>query len=424
MRSPLRPSGFSLVELLIALAASVFVMIGATVLLRSQYQAFRTTSGERAFQEAGRIGLSAIAADLRQAGFGTDIGLAFDFGTQANARSAAGPAGTSYATTSLACTAGNVICRDSIAGPDELVFLARDPAFGKPLRAAATAASAALSVAGPLNAPLYKGQILQVACYSGNMTMAYVQVDANVDADTSPTSVITIPITSANGTTFPTQNGLLADTCFSTVANAADPTTIVSATKVFKVDRYRYFIRNYDAAGTVVAWGTAGSRPWLMLDHGTVDSANGNRPVIDPVAPDVEDLQVAYVFPLDAVNTVVGATADTAVAAGAAGIDLAAACPVSSDDSGGANRLSHHPANIRSVQVALVVRTAEPDLTLSPLTDPAEVPAALNRPAVAGPAGYRRMVLQTSVAVRNLDSRAPYYPYYGTGTDQLNVGGG
>jgi hypothetical protein len=33
-------------------------------------------------------------------------------------------------------------------------------------------------------------------------------------------------------------------------------------------------------------------------------------------------------------------------------------------------------------------------------------------------------MLQTSVPVRNLDARAPYYPFYGTGADQLNVGGG
>jgi Tfp pilus assembly protein PilV len=421
MRSRPHPSGFSLGELLIALTASVFVMIGATVLLRSQYKAFQSTSGERAFQETGRIALSAIAADLRQAGFGLDVGLAFDFGTQANARSAAGQAGTSYATTSLTCTAGNVVCRDSTTGPDELVFLARDPAFGKVLRAAAVAGSASLTVAGPLNTPLYKGQVLQVACYTGNMTMAYLEVGANVAANASATSTIVIPITSSNGNTFPTQNGILADPCFSTVATAGNLASEVSATKVFKVDRYRYFIRSYSAAGAVVPWGTAGSRPWLMLDHGTQDSANGNKPVIDPVAPDVEDLQVAYVFPLDAVNTVVGATANAALSNSATSIDLGAACPVSSDDSGGPNRLTHHPANIRTVQVALVVRTPEPDLSLA---NTAQIPAALNRPALAGPDGFRRMVLQTSVAARNLDSRAPYYPYHGIGTDQLNVGGG
>jgi type IV pilus assembly protein PilW len=201
----------------------------------------------------------------------------------------------------------------------------------------------------------------------------------------------------------------------------ADPATIQNATKVFKVDRYRYFIQSYSATGAKVTWGTAGSRPWLMLDHGTFDTTDSNKAQIDPVAPDVEDLQVAYVFPLDDVNPVVGATAGTQVATDSTGIDLGAACPASTDDITAPARLNHHPGNIRSVIVAVVVRSAERDVLLP---DAATLPAALNRPAQAGPDGYRRLLLQTSVTVRNLDSRAPYYPVYGTGTDQLNVGGG
>jgi type IV pilus assembly protein PilW len=418
MRSFPRPSGFSLVELLIALAASVFVMLGAAVLLRSQYQSFQTSTSERAFQETGRIALDALSTDLRQAGLGVDVGLVFDFGTQASARSAARPAGTTFATAVPADCGAAVTCRDSTTGPDQLVFHSRDPAFGKPLRTAATAASTSLTVSGPLREPLHQGQILQVVCYSGNMTWAYVRVGSTVDPSLDPNQTVDIPLASS-ATTFPNQNAVLADPCFSTVATA-DASTIPAATKVFKVDRYRYFIRNYSAAGAVVAWGTAGSRPWLMLDRGTTDSGTG-KPVIDPVAPDVEDLQVAYVFPLDTANPVVGATAGVALAAGADGIDLAAACPVSTDDAIGANRLNHHPANIRAVQVSVVVRSAEPDLSRD---GAATIPAALNRPDVAGPAGYLRLLLQTSVPVRNLDSRAPYYPSYGTGLDQLNVGGG
>jgi type IV pilus assembly protein PilW len=417
MRSPPRPSGFSLVELLIALAASVFVMLGAAVLLRSQYQSFQTSTSERAFQETGRIALDALSTDLRQAGLGVDVGLVFDFGTQNNARSAARQAGTTFGTDSPGCAAA-ITCRDSTTGPDELVFHSRDPAFGKPLRTAVTAASTTLTVSGPLREPLHQGQILEVVCYTGNMTWAYVKVGSTVAANLDPTATVDIPLASS-GATFPNQNPVLADPCFSTVATAA-ASTIPAAAKVFKVDRYRYFIRSYSAAGNIVPWGTAGSRPWLMLDRGTTDTTTG-KPVVDPVAPDVEDLQVAYVFPLDAVNPVAGATAGVALAAGAAGIDLAAACPVSTDDAIGANRLNHHPANIRAVQVAVVVRSAEPDLARA---GAATIPAALNRPDVAGPAGYLRLLLQTSVPVRNLDARAPYYPSYGTGADQLNVGGG
>jgi type II secretory pathway pseudopilin PulG len=418
MRSRPRHSGFSLVELLIALAASVFVMLGAAVLLRSQYRAFQSSSSERAFQEAGRIALEALTTDLRLAGLGVDPGLVFDFGPLANGRSAAAPAGSSFATVPMACGA-DVTCRDSITGPDELVFLSRDPFFGKPLRAAVNAASTTLTVTGPLNVPLHQGQILQVACYSGAMTWAYVQVRATVAA--APTALtVDIPIASGAGNTFPTQNALLADSCFSTVASI-DPLTVPSATKVFKVDRFRYFIQSYSAAGAVVAWGTAGSRPWLMLDHGTFDTTNSGKPQVDPVAPDVEDLQVAYVFPTDDVTPVVGAVEGAQLASAAGGIDLASACPVSTDDPGGPNRLTHHPGNIRAVRVGVVVRSAEPDLQLS---NAAILPANLNRPAQAATDGFLRLLLQTSVQVRNLDARAPYYPFYSAAADQLNVGGG
>jgi type IV pilus assembly protein PilW len=420
MRSTPRHSGFSLVELLIALAASVFVMLGAAVLLKSQYHAFQSSTSERAFQETGRIALDTLSADLRAAGMGVDPGLVFDFGVQANARAAAGPTGTTFATTNDPWKDCNtpVTCRDSVTGPDELVFLSRDPFFGKPLTVAATAASTTLTVAGPLTVPLHQGQILQVVCYSLQMTWAYVQVSATVNKSAAAT--VSIPIYSGADNTFPRQNSILADPCYSSVVSV-DPASVPMAAKVFKVDRSRYFIRSYDAAGAPAAWGAANARPWLMLDHGTVDTSNGNKPQVDPVAPDVEDLQVAYVFPNDAVTPLVGNVPNLQLDNDAVDIDLAAAGPASTDDVLAATRFTHHPGNIRSVQVAVVVRSAEPDTQLS---GTATLPASFNRPAMAAPDGYLRLRLQTSVPVRNLDSRAPYYPTYDAGTGQLNVGGG
>ena len=72
--------------------------------------------------------------------------------------------------------------------------------------------------------------------------------------------------------------------------------------------------------------------------------------------------------------------------------------------------------------VALTVRTPEADARVFDAT----VPASANRPAIAGPVGYRRQVFQSSAATRNLDARGPYFPTYSTtgGADHLNVGGG
>jgi type IV pilus assembly protein PilW len=419
MRSrPRAVPGFSLVELLVALLVSVVVILGAATLLRAQQASFRLTSSERAVQETGRIALQHIAENLRTAGFGVDPGLAFDFGAQSNARMDRAPAGGSFATSSLACGSA-VACRDRVDGPDELVFLARDPSFGHALASAATASSSGLVIQGPLRAPLHKGQLLQVLCYAGDMRWAYVQVSQEVAASSATT--ITIPIESNSSASYPwpTQNSLLGNACYSTVANAVDPSSLLAAAKVFKVDRFRYFIRNYAADGSVVAWGTAGSRPWLMLDQGLTDASN--VPLVDVIAPDVEDLQVAYVFPADATNTVVGATPGTALTSGATSIDLTSAPPVYSDDLAAISRTTHHPANIRAVRVAIVARGADKDLSLRDVT---YLPALLNRPVTAGEEGFRRQPFETSLAVRNLDARAPYFPIWDAGSITLNVGGG
>jgi hypothetical protein len=158
-----------------------------------------------------------------------------------------------------------------------------------------------------------------------------------------------------------------------------------------------------------------------MLDQGLAD-ATGN-PILQMVAPDVEDLQLSYVFPRSAAPAA-GAVAGTALTADAAGIDLAPAVapPQYSDPATALNRTTHFPANIGAVRVSLVVRSAEADIRI---TDPAVVPAAGNRPDVAGPPNYRRARFDTSAATPNLDVRAPFFPSYSAGAgDRLNVGGG
>lgn len=400
-----RPSGVTLIELVVATLVSAIVIAGALALLSSQQRAYQSTSSDRGLQDAARLALSAVTDNLRHAGLGVDAGLAFDFGSAANLRMDRGPNGLTYSAASLAC-ATPVSCRDKVDGPDELVFLYRDPSFGKVLMAAATAASANLTLEGPLRQPLRKGQILQVMCFSGNMTWAYVQVSAEVPASNNPT--VSVAIESAATANFPRQNANLADACFSSVASS-DPGTRFSAAKVFKVDRYRYFIARYDG------------RPYLMMDQGLFDG-DGN-PLLDVVAPDVEDLQVAYTFSNAPADQLVGAAAGTVLAAGATGIDLAPAdgCPIYADDPASPMRVNHHPGNIRAARVSLVVRTSEADLRI---TDGDTLPAALNRPVIPADPGFRRLRVETTVAPRNMDSRAPYFPTFSSGGDQLNVGGG
>jgi hypothetical protein len=137
----------------------------------------------------------------------------------------------------------------------------------------------------------------------------------------------------------------------------------------------------------------------------------------------VEDLQFAYVFPNSpaAANQLVGATPGTALTANDVDTDVDGGPPAFSDDSTSATRTTQHPANIRAVAVSLVARMPQGDDAVYDSL----IPAARNRPSLAGPVGFRRQLFETTTATRNLAARAPYFPSYSTsGTDRLNVGGG
>jgi len=396
------PRGFSLVELLVALVVSAIVIAGAIGLMLGTQRHFESTSAERALQDTARVALGHVSANLGNAGFGVDPSLAFDVGPLATVRVDRAYAGLTFASSSYPTSAGACagLCRDSTTGPDEIVFFSRDSAFGPhPLTAAVNAASGSLTVARVPNVPLRVGQILQVVCYTGSMTWAYVQVSGPVTNNGNGTA--TIPIAGA-GTNFATQNAWLADPCYSNVAtmvgNVLDVSSLTTAAEVFKVDRFRYFVQSYDASGAVRPFGTATARPYLMLDQGLG--------VVTPVVADVEDLQFAYVFPYDAVTPLVGATPGAAITNDDAGINLAPANggPAYSDVPTAVTRQNHHPGNIGAVRVYLVVRSPDPDLALP---NSATLPAAGNRAATAAPPGYHRLLVNTTIAVPNLSMASP-----------------
>jgi hypothetical protein len=363
-----------------------------------------------------------MTGNLRMAGYGLEPSLAFDFGAIPALVLDRLPTGTLGSVTGYQC-ANPVACRDSITGPDELVFHYRSPMFVRPLAAAPAGPSpASISIQGPLTRPLHPGQILQVACFSGGMFWAFVTVAAEVTPDPAAVQVA-IPLQAGVAGAFGFQNAALSDTCFQTVAPPGSPAaTVTPAAKVFLVERFRYFVQTYDAGGNVVAWGTAGARPYLMLDQGLLDATGA--PILQVVAPDIDDLQVVYVFPRSAAAVVVGATPGAAVTAAPGGVDLAPAIapPAFSDPATAPSRTTNFPSNIGAVRVTVIARSAEPD---DLVVEPAVVPAVANRPALPGPPNYRRLRFDTSAATPNLDVRAPFFPSYSASpTDHLNVGGG
>jgi type IV pilus assembly protein PilW len=406
--TPRRPVGFTLIELMISLLVSTMVVAAAVALLIGQQRLFQTSSGDRALQDTARVALGELNDAIRMAGYGVDPGLTFDFGQRANVVMTQAPlvAGVSVRDLGYQC-ATDVACRDKVDGSDEIVFYARDPFFGH--RVTGVTGTSAISIAGPLNIPLYKGQVLQLMCTSGAMLWAYVTVDQYVAISGGLGNVaVTLSAGGASALDFPKQNAAIADGCF------GDGTALAA-----KVDRFRYYVETRNAAGGVVAAETAGSRPFLMLDQGLTDE-NGVASV-KPVAPDIEDVQFSYLFP-NAAPTLVGETAGAVIASGPTGIDLGAAGPGYGTSMTDASRLTHQAANIRGVRVFVVVRSPTADLTVAT----AVVPAAANRPALPGLAGYRRLLISTTVALPNLDSRAPFIPTYSSngGVDNYNLGGG
>lgn len=325
-----------------------------------------------------------------------------------------------FATASHACGADPVLCRDRIDGPDEIVVLARDPAWGHVLRAPVTSAATEIVIDGPLRSPLLRGQILELLCADAeHFTTAYLTVSADRAASTAATVRVSVEPPGGSSSTFPTQNLWLNDTCFQLVATdlpgpapqPIDPASLRNAVRVVKVDRQRYFIQSF------------GERPYLMLDRGL---RNDDGAITEMVVPDVEDLQVAYLFPQanDGVR-IVGATAGTRLASAAASIDLAPVgipAPAFSDPVAEPTRLTHHPGNIRGVRISLVVRATANDPALPGTST---LPAAGNRPEQAATAGFRRFLLETTVRFPNMAARAGIIPFYSeNASDRLNTAGG
>ena len=412
------PRGFSLMELAVALGVSAVVIAGALTILIGQQRTFKGTAGDRAAQEAGRLALERLTSELRQAGYGLDPGMAFDFGAAESPQSTAilQPGVGTVRFGGYLCDAP-VACRDKVDAPDEIVFHFRNPVFGKDVQTATHLPSEGeLWLKGPLNAPIRPGQILQVVCYSGTLTWAYVTVNELVPATADPEFKVSLAAPSGFESDFPAQNKFFTmDGCFA------------GEVRAFKIERRRYFIDTYSETGQRVAWGTAGARSYLMVDEGLLDEKG--EPIHEVVAQDVEDLQFAYLFPLAPHPTQVRGDAEgVALKNEAAGIDLAPvtipSIPTYFVPSRDVSRATSHPSNARAVLVAVVVQQPADDQAV---VDP-ELPLLLNRAAIQRVASRRRSVFQTTVTVPNLESRGPTYPTYGkpgVAIDKpLNHGGG
>lgn len=416
--------GFTLLELAIGIGLSAIVIAAAMTLLIQQQRSYTVSATDRAHQEAGQAALREIGHRLRMAGYGVDPNLVFDFGPQALPvpRTGAPTNAVIFDATSTYRCATAVTCRDSTVGSDEIVFLSRNPLFS---RTVTTFAGTTLVFRGGLTRPIYQGQILQVSCLGGSQARGYVTVASTVlpSAPTpDPAELVNVTLVpgamAGQARLFPFENSVSSDTCWGLTAAGEAPV-------VTEVDRYRFYVEWYSPAGQVVAAQTPEARPYLMLDQGLTDE-NGAAITL-PVAPDVEDLQLSYYFLPPAAgqaNRLVGAEAGTGAAAESFPLSVADAAPAYLEAPDAPSRRTGHPANILAVRVAVVIRSAEKDLSAATLADQT-LPAVGNRPPVVGLTNYRRTLFENTVLIRNLRSTAYPYPQVDPAhVEGFNVGGG
>lgn len=404
-----RPSrGFTLVELVIALAMSALVFTVVMGVVIVQQRAQESTEVMRTGISSGRAAVVELDRALRRAGFGVDPRHAFDFNF-------------------YRCTPTDLVdgrCRDRRDTPDILSFVSRDPAYqiipmstvpctdpggcpdmcldsngctkGRAWRMASRDMSdPSVTLTARKGQVFRRGQTLLAVCRgSTNYTMMTVDDTVSVDDDGD----VELPL-KATVSGNPYVENALTSGCYS------------NQPLVYAIQRHHFFIHEYDGV------------PWLVLDTGLDLNGSGNDPwtVPDeddfiPIAPNVEDFQVAYVLgrtngtmPDSNANGVVGDNADTGATAEELNASLAA--PLYNTPADDPLRSTLHPANIRGVRYTVTVRSDRPDQTAAPswLGDPLPLSENGNRVLDDSELGrFRRHATSSYVNVRNLDSRGMY----------------
>jgi type IV pilus assembly protein PilW len=415
--TPRRPRGFTLIEVLVGAAVAIVVIGLVSAAFLSQQRSLQTLDLSREASNAARDAMLSMQETIGRAGYGVDPRYTFDF------RNYSCPSWTAATP-----------CRDSITGPDEIVFLTRDPGYywaGTPAStvqgcdSTATCTGHAWQLLGfdtthvTVNAAagdrFLKGQVLQLTCAKGtNPTMG--QVATTVQAGAAGGLQLTLDSVVA-GNPYRTNIGAGHDPCFD--GTGAGPSANAAAgVSAFFVSRYRYHIA------------TVNGEPWLMLDRGLDYNQNGTTAenlgagspdTADeiPIARGVEGMQIAYLLgpsttgiaaPDNGADWVVGDTPGTLEEP-----DPTAAAPSQSAADTDPSRFTLHPANIRGVRIQLVVRSLRQDITQpGPWAgDPATLSGATsienrNDFTAVTLGRYRRYFSAVAVAVPNLLSKDPF----------------
>ncbi|MGZ6125994.1 MAG: prepilin-type N-terminal cleavage/methylation domain-containing protein [Myxococcales bacterium] len=409
--------GFTLIEVMVGAVIALIVIGIVTSTFLSQQRSMQAMDLSREASNGGRDAMLSMQETIGRAGYGVDPRFAFDF------RNYSCPA----------WSAGSP-CRDSISGPDELVFIMRDPGYywaGTPASVIQGCDPTApcsghawqllgfdathVTVSARANDTFLQGQVLQFACAKGSSpTMGRVGTTAKAVA--AGALQITLD-TAAAGDPYRANLGAGHDACFDGTGAAPGGNASPGAS-VFLIHRYRYHVASLNG------------EPWLLLDRGldynqngtTAERvASGSPDVADeiPIARGVEDLQIAYVMkpsttgiaaPDNGADWVIGDSEGTLEEA-----DPTATAPLQSSSDVDPSRFTLHPANIRAVRIRLTVRSIRQDVAQpAPWPGDPAVPAGStgienrNDFTAVNRGRYRRYFSAVVVSTPNLGSKDPF----------------
>jgi prepilin-type N-terminal cleavage/methylation domain-containing protein len=390
-----RSRGFTLIEVLLSVAILSAVIAGISGLLIKQTQASAVQASQRDLEESGRLALQELGRAVRMAGYGIDPTVAFDFARFG-------------CTTPDAPTTCNTLGRDRNDAPDELVVAWRDPTFSRRVTSMSGAGPWTLVLDAPLTATLQSGRIIQLLC-DGAQNASYFALQAAADpVAVGVTQQISIRLlTNADGF-FPSVAP--TDTCYSSAV-------------ALLVERTRYFVANDttttgDSIPVPSLWRDRGRGPELLFRG--IEDVQLSYDIGQPPAGSAFAVGGPSAVPAPGcVDGGGNATWSFGACLGSIGSPshTAAAPDWRNAPYDSINRYTGNPANIRTVNIAVVGRATR----TSGDGGGDGVPALFNRPARLRDR-FHRSVLTLSEKPLNLLSRAYMLPPISAGSN--NVGGG
>jgi prepilin-type N-terminal cleavage/methylation domain-containing protein len=382
--------GFSLVELMVASAVSLVAVVAAANALVVQYTAIQSRDLKRTANSSSREAAQSLDSILRMTGFGIDPRWALDFAYRCAVRP----------------------CRDSATGPDELVVVSRDPRYRFLAQGEGGCGDPAGCFSGdawPITGVTTGPPSLTVTLQPGTTLEAGRVVLAMCAGGQSPVmltlaSAVELPSTALPGNVV--LNQFSADPALGpyNALNGLQPCHGQPGAALFLVDRSRFFIQ------------TLNGTPWLMLDTGRDLDGDGFLPPADPddlipVAKNVVDLQVAYLF-----NPCAGYAAGpdsnqnwmTGDAKGVQEEPLVVTNPPAptydTPSNDPARCTTINAANVRALRVTLRLRSDRQDHAEQPSWTGDVLANAENRTGSLNVPGYRLFTAEFNVTLRNLTS--------------------